>query len=961
MLATGPPHSRLPSIRRPLMRRSCLTVACVLLVAGCSEKTQHQEAIQHSVTPTPASKPEAPNEGPRVATAGHESALTEVDKHVIEWFDSLGFPDLAELKLVRITFGGGILVGNEEAANDSMLAFLLSSDEREFSVLTLDLNERQFALRPAIGDEHVNAFFEVVDLNDETTRYLQQLRRRDEEKRDPWSRFGRMLSERGELVVLARACAAHGLDQTAHDLLAHAIAMPDLQTGRPTPANELVDALSEEFAQSIMWQNVLAFGEPDVPRPELLDRFQRFVKSFPNSGHAGRAKKTVEILTQMVEEDKEHAKQPTKPLVDMTVEERVAELIYQLRDQNGKQFSQPGSCNIFMDPRDFPTNPLDGLFAQPGKGKSPASQLVAIGYDAVPQLIAVIGDQRFTRSVEFHRNFYFSHHVLRVGHCAVAIIEEISGQKFFDRTYNNPVKASNTKVQIERWWAVFQRTGEMQTLIDGTITGNQSSPEQAQRLLDKYPETALQAIAEGTKNAKNTWTRSALLQVASQIPGDESVKLVLDEVNHGSALVGRVAAARLLLARDHPQAIPAMIAEWKKLVEASPAARKRWSNPENYEHRDGVEQLILFLANSGQPASIRALDENLADFPVDYRLSIVAALGSSEGNFDASFSGIGLGMNFPDDPVPFTKEAEAAAEKLLISSLTDTAERWEMSGNWSGKSFDDPRVCDIAAHVLAMRQPDKYSFDLEANTRQRDRQRITMINVWRAEQGLTPLPLPEARKIERARPADVEPLLQRLIRAQSDPERQEVIHAIENLGLNALHAVRQRLEGGNSGDLGYASLETLADRLAVIVDEVTVLPTSFNLDEPLTATIDRLKGKPLTSDAIVDLLLATAEGPPEGTTGMRIAAEKYADDTGISVTITFTRDRIPQLGSQKGWDTSQRVTLSKKSLFNSSGSASFEHAQSRGAYDEVASALDQAISAGPEVPFSLRVGLIQQE
>jgi hypothetical protein len=36
----------------------------------------------------------------------------------------------------------------------------------------------------------------------------------------------------------------------------------------------------------------------------------------------------------------------------MPLKQRVAELIFQLRDQNGMQFSQPGSCDIFADPRD---------------------------------------------------------------------------------------------------------------------------------------------------------------------------------------------------------------------------------------------------------------------------------------------------------------------------------------------------------------------------------------------------------------------------------------------------------------------------------------------------------------------------------------------------------------------------------------------------------------------------------
>ena len=95
----------------------------------------------------------------------------------------------------------------------------------------------------------------------------------------------------------------------------------------------------------------------------------------------------------MIEEDKVHAAKKAPPLDELEGEALVAELIYQLRNQNGQQWSQPGACDIFLDER--------------GE-ESPAGRLVAIGFPAVPQLIEVIEDKRFTRSVGYHRNFYFS-------------------------------------------------------------------------------------------------------------------------------------------------------------------------------------------------------------------------------------------------------------------------------------------------------------------------------------------------------------------------------------------------------------------------------------------------------------------------------------------------------------------------------------------------------------------------
>ena len=53
-------------------------------------------------------------------------------------------------------------------------------------------------------------------------------------------------------------------------------------------------------------------------------------------------------------------------------------MIFQLRNQNGHQSSNPGACNIFST--------LDG------EEVTPAHRLVKIGYDAVPQLIEVLED-----------------------------------------------------------------------------------------------------------------------------------------------------------------------------------------------------------------------------------------------------------------------------------------------------------------------------------------------------------------------------------------------------------------------------------------------------------------------------------------------------------------------------------------------------------------------------------------
>ena len=137
-----------------------------------------------------------------------------------------------------------------------------------------------------------------------------------------------------------------------------------------------------------------------------------------------------------------------KPFEQLSKKEQIAELIFQLRDQNGHQFSQPGSCDIF-DPISV-------------KQDTPAHRLVKMGYDAVPQLIEAMEDQRFTRSVGFHRNFYFSHHVLRVGDCALTILERITGRSFWEASstfsyMSKDQKAAETKKIAQVWYEEFKK------------------------------------------------------------------------------------------------------------------------------------------------------------------------------------------------------------------------------------------------------------------------------------------------------------------------------------------------------------------------------------------------------------------------------------------------------------------------------------------------------------------------
>src|SRR5262249_26118369 len=141
----------------------------------------------------------------------------------------------------------------------------------------------------------------------------------------------------------------------------------------------------------------------------------------PDSDHRKEAEGNIEVLTKMVAEDQEHAKS-AKPIEAMTVEEQVQEWIFRLCDQNGHQYSQPGTCDIFA---------VEGLRAG-DDGSSPAHQLAKLGFAAVPSLIAALDDTRPSRSVEYGRDFFYSHTTVTVGGCAEAVLARIASRRSWE-------------------------------------------------------------------------------------------------------------------------------------------------------------------------------------------------------------------------------------------------------------------------------------------------------------------------------------------------------------------------------------------------------------------------------------------------------------------------------------------------------------------------------------------------
>ena len=510
--------------------------------------------------------------------------------------------------------------------------------------------------------------------------------------------------------------------------------------------------------------------------------------------------------------------------------------------------------------------------------------------------------------------------------------------------------ADAVKRQAQGWWADVQKKGEKQVLIEAVESGDENSPAQAERLLAIFPDAALAAIASGAPKAK-AWARQRLIELAAEIKGDSPVPFLTQQMKQGSCLAFRVEAARGLLAHKHPECLKAMIEEWKKLS----FSRK---NGGDRDENGGVEELIGLLAGSGSAEAVHVLAEGLEEHPVDVKLSVVSAFGPS-GNMSVFATGSGGSLtpaNVKTDDVSW----RTAVEDLLVSALDDDERRLGMSATWGEKSFSDPRICDVAGHVLWSRWPKKYIFDIAAAPIIRDRQRLELKNTWRKQHGLPPLELPHPPQIRHVSEDEIKPLWNAVLHAVNEQDRSKAVSAIEARGLSALPAARKLLATVPVAAPLRPILERLVHRLSAVVREVIVDVTVPD-DHALAKASKTLVGRPLTAEQFVDLILAYTRQPPPHVPGITLSAEWTDGDSGVVVRLNKVRRKAIQGGSQKGWDLSEHVSSGREALLSSSGASSYDYGQKAEAYRDFALALDLALSDLSEVPINAIVTVVQEK
>jgi hypothetical protein len=820
------------------------------------------------------------------------------------WMTGLGYPDTKDLKFVLVATGDWVQYGNKDPENRFQYGFLMEEKGASFKILSLNLEAQTFEKTPANMPAYKKVDFEVLELGKEALTLLKNLQDEAKKEMKPGLRmgniFGPSLWERTEVFLLAWACSQRGLDDAAAKLYNHARSPKYNRYGedQEKPVKTLQEKVADDLAYIEMWRAVLAFGNPQVPRRELNERFERIVKNFPKSQYHARARETAVLLKQMIQEDEEHAarRKKGKPFDQLTKKEQIAELIFQLRDQPGHQFMQPGWCDIFM------------TFA--GGKDTPAHRLVDIGYDAVPQLVEVLDDKRFSRAVGFHRNFYFSHEVLRVGECAQTILERIAGVSFdkprFAKDSNDLKGKDLVRAEVKVWYAEIQKKGEKAFLMEATERGDDFSSEMAERLVKKFRSAALPVLMKGAKATKVGHVRATLVGLIASYKGEPSLQFLLAEAKDGPLGQPRLTAAEELHKLGRPEGLAAMMAWWRDgVVDARKRGKERDEDPAGW-----ASYIADFLANCGEVEAINALAKDLRNRPIALRLEVISVLGGSG--------------TFRSDKTPAKEPAKVAAavEALLVAALDDTEEYVGMSGSWNGKEYADPRICDMAGHVLNQLDAKKYSFDLAAQLGPRNRQLVIMKNVWRSANQLPLLPVPELRKIAPV-PADkLDPLLDRY-RTSAGDKRLAVRDEIEKLGLSALPGVLERRDK-TTDKSEQAAWSDLAKRLSCIVAEVEFADRSVKPDARVAKLAAKITGKPFDAKTFIQTVGSILKSPPEGVQGVRVVALRQGDGTGFSVMFHLLGSANPRnaQGPPTQWGFSERVRLGKDVIRSQFGAMS---------------------------------------
>ena len=158
--------------------------------------------------------------------------------------------------------------------------FLLSDDGNRFTVLSLG----SFCSGDRTGDgwtQPLQATYSDANLESVASARLKGLTERTDPHDEVMFDSRDDVSVRTRLFVLARACQALGLQQLAHQLMSHTLAVPDGNTGEQLSIDEFQQATADDISRVETRNCFLNFRDLTISRDELLRRFRWMPRASP--------------------------------------------------------------------------------------------------------------------------------------------------------------------------------------------------------------------------------------------------------------------------------------------------------------------------------------------------------------------------------------------------------------------------------------------------------------------------------------------------------------------------------------------------------------------------------------------------------------------------------------------------------------------------------------------------------
>jgi hypothetical protein len=620
----------------------------------------------------------------------NKAPLSSGSAELFRWIDSLGYQADLHKPFVRINY-------IEDAMPHRRITlcygFLLADRPNSFDVLVPSLSVRTYTKSGGITP----ATYSPADFRTFVDGYLGSQGKNDPEY---WFIIGAVNPwvGRGVDFGLAWICRQQRLMTESDNLLelGKKILFRASYSGR-----ERIQLPKDAIADGVYSDLILGFEDLRLSRTDLYRSFKAFASKFHGT-EAGKGARTVcRLLQEMVKEDREHERLTKIRAANLSPQQHVSELLWQLRDCNDDYVGQYSSTLV---------------------------QLAKIGYPAVPQLLDALHNDRFIRKLfrlgsgsapEFTEGS-----ILRTNYFALMVLEEIAHRRF---KFNFWTKNAEVEKSARDWWSFITSNGEEVSLVESVRRGDANSGQQASRLVEVFPQVALESIKIGVENAQDPEARAGLIRALKNFLTPNSV-----------------AFARYIAATDKdfkPRFAAAQVLSYAKPELAISIAEKEWEraavSPSGEEYTD----LIPFLVGSKSPDAVRWMTARLRSLRTEYRTSML---------MDYSFGFTGLSSIFAQSPpVPQNSvstpwnELRTAVEDLLAYELEDR--EISLGGIGTGDvSLREPEMSQIALYALAKCFPEKYQFAQPKSPIDWNRLRVINLNVYRHSRGLAPDPVPSS-------------------------------------------------------------------------------------------------------------------------------------------------------------------------------------------------------------------------